>query len=200
MSNPNKNPTLKVVIIGDSSVGKTCIALRYLNGEFPKQTIPTIAAGFCNVQVKVGKNSYDLLVWDTAGQEAYRSLTSQYYRDTNIAFIVFDLTQPSTLESVNEWHARVCEVNDRKLLTVLVGNKSDLPDRKISTEQGEQYAESIGAIYRETSAVTGKGINQVFEDACEEYVKMLPKNGGLKMKGKGVNITENNPPEKKGCC
>lgn len=118
--------SLKVVVIGDSSVGKTCVSLRYLTGEFSSQTRPTIAAGFCNAQVKLGKNTIDLLIWDTAGQEAYRGLTSQYYRDAKIALIVFDLTNPTTLNSVTEWHSRICEANPSPFITVLVGNKSDL--------------------------------------------------------------------------
>ncbi|EAY22056.1 small GTP-binding protein, putative [Trichomonas vaginalis G3] len=191
--------TLKVVVIGDSSVGKTCISLRYLTGEFSSQTTPTIAAGFCNAKVKVGKNNINLLIWDTAGQESYRSLTSQYYRETKIALIVFDLTSPQSLESVTDWHERVCEVNEGKVITVLIGNKYDLPNRRISQEQGEKMAESIGAIYRETSAVTGKGIKEVFEDACEEYLRNNPVYGGLKSKQHQQTVLKPNA-EKSGCC
>ena len=167
--------SLKVVVIGDSSVGKTCVSLRYLTGEFSSQTRPTIAAGFCNAQVKLGKMTIDLLIWDIAGQEAYRGLTSQYYRDAKIALIVFDLTNPTSLNSVTEWHARICEANPSPFVTVLVGNKSDLPNRQVSQEQGEAMAAKIQALYRETSAVTGKGVTEVFEDACEEYLRIHPQ-------------------------
>ena len=171
---PFMNLSLKVVVIGDSSVGKTCISLRYLTGEFANQTHPTIAAGFCNAQVKLGKKTIDLLIWDTAGQEAYRGLTSQYYRDAKIALITFDLTNSSTLSSVKEWYNRIKEANSGSFITVLVGNKSDLPNRQVTQEEALAQAEEIQAIYRETSAVTGKGITEVFEDACEEYIKANP--------------------------
>lgn len=138
------------------------------------QTRPTIAAGFCNAKVKLGKVDIDLLIWDTAGQEAYRGLTSQYYRDAKIALIVFDLTNPATLNSVSDWKQRLVDANSDPVQIMLVGNKSDLPDRQISQEQGEAAANQIQALYRETSALSGKGINEVFEDICEEYIKAHP--------------------------
>jgi small GTP-binding protein len=162
--------TLKVVVIGDSSVGKTCLALRYLTGEFSSQTRPTIAAGFCNATVKLSKTTIDLLIWDTAGQEAYRSLTSQYYRDAKIELIVFDLTNRTTLRSVQEWHAHLQEANQVPFVTVLIGNKSDLASRQVPAEDGEAVAADLKALYRETSALTGKGVGSVFEDACEQYL------------------------------
>lgn len=190
--------SLKVVVTGDSSVGKTCISLRYLTGEFSNKTTPTIAAGFCNSKVKIGKHNINLLIWDTAGQEAYRSLTSQYYRETKIALIVFDVTNPQTLESVTDWHERICEVNEGTVVTVLVGNKIDLPNRRISCEQGEKIAESIGALYRETSALSGKGVNEVFDDACAEYVRANPLTCNIKQK---ANVDLNNTiKEEKSCC
>jgi small GTP-binding protein len=187
--------SLKVVVIGDSSVGKTCISLRYLTGEFSSQTRPTIAAGFCNAKVRLGKVDIDLLIWDTAGQEAYRGLTSQYYRDAKIALLVFDLSNPVTLNGVKDWHARLLDANQNPVVVVLIGNKSDLPNRQISHEQGEAAAAEIKAIYRETSALTGRGITEVFEDACEMYLRAQPgpqiRPSELEPKGQGA---------KKGCC
>jgi small GTP-binding protein len=140
----------------------------------PGQTRPTIAAGFCNAKVRLGKVDIDLLIWDTAGQEAYRGLTSQYYRDAKIALIVFDLSNPVTLNAVKDWHARLLDANQGPVVVVLIGNKSDLPNRQVSHEEGEAVATEIKAIYRETSALTGKGITEVFEDACELYLRANP--------------------------
>lgn len=190
--------TLKVVVIGDSSVGKTCVSLRYLTGEFSSQTRPTIAAGFCNAKVKLGKTDIDLLIWDTAGQEAYRGLTSQYYRDAKVALIVFDLTNPATLNSVTEWHQRLTDANRESVVCVLVGNKSDLPNRQVSQEQGEAVANEIKALYRETSAFTGKGISEVFEDVCEEYLRLHPTQAPVKPDQR-VDINRTNGNKDKGC-
>ncbi|EAY10048.1 small GTP-binding protein, putative [Trichomonas vaginalis G3] len=191
--------TLKVVVIGDSSVGKTCVSLRYLTGEFSSQTRPTIAAGFCNAKVKLGKTDIDLLIWDTAGQEAYRGLTSQYYRDAKVALIVFDLTNPATLNSVTEWHQRLTDANRESVVCVLVGNKSDLPNRQVSQEQGEAVANEIKALYRETSAFTGKGISEVFEDVCEEYLKLHPTQPTPNVKPT-VDVTRQSGGKQGGCC
>jgi small GTP-binding protein len=126
----------------------------------------------------------DLLIWDTAGQEAYRGLTSQYYRDAKIALIVFDLTNPTTLNNVSDWHSRLSNANQNPVVCVLVGNKADLTStRVVSEDQGEAAAAEIKALYRETSAVTGKGITEVFEDACEEYLRANPVAIGPKRKG-----------------
>lgn len=190
--------TLKVVVIGDSGVGKTCVSLRFLTGEFSSQTTPTIAAGFCNAKVKIGKTNINLLIWDTAGQEAYRSLTSQYYRETKIAIIMFDLTAPQTMETVRDWHERICEVNEGRVVTVLVGNKADLANRKVTYEEGEKMAESIGALYRESSALSGKGVTEVFEDACDEYLRTNPIVSKLKTKQPNNPVPK--PEAEKGNC
>ena len=110
---------------------------------------------------------------------------------------MFDLTLPQTMDAINEWHDRICEVNDGRVITVLVGNKSDLPGRKVTAEQGEKLAESIGAIYRETSALTGKGVTEVFEDACEEYLKFNPTSSRLRTK-QSVDVAKPDAP--KGNC
>jgi small GTP-binding protein len=188
--------SLKVVVIGDSSVGKTCISLRYLTGDFSNQTRPTIAAGFCNASVKLGKTEIDLLIWDTAGQEAYRGLTAQYYRDAKIALIVFDLSNAATLNSVKEWHLRLVDANPNPVLVVLVGNKSDLTARQVAREQGEAVAAEIKALYKEASALTGKGISEIFEDACEHYMRANPPGG---KRPADLNLTDA-PKESTGCC
>jgi small GTP-binding protein len=124
--------------------------------------------------VRLGKTDIDLLIWDTAGQETYRALTAQYYRDVKIALIVFDVTNPATMESVTEWNTRVCDANQGQIVVVLVGNKIDLPTRVVSPELGDALATELKALYRETSAVTGKGVSEVFEDGCEEYMRTSP--------------------------
>jgi small GTP-binding protein len=147
----------------------------------------------------LGKIDIDLLIWDTAGQEAYRGLTSQYYRDAKIAMIVFDLTNPTTLNNVSDWHSRLSNANQNPVVSVLVGNKSDLTASRVVTEdQGEAAAAEIKALYRETSAVTGKGITEVFEDACEEYLRLNPVSVGPSRKG-GVELDGSGSGQGK-CC
>jgi small GTP-binding protein len=124
--------------------------------------------------VTLGNRKIELSIWDTAGQEAYRGLTAQYYRDAQIALIVFDLANPATMTSVREWNTSLQQANTEEVLVVLVGNKSDLPNRVIDLETGEEAAAQIGAFYRETSALSGYGVSEVFEDVCEEYIRRHP--------------------------
>jgi small GTP-binding protein len=145
--------------------------------------------------VRLGKVDIDLLIWDTAGQEAYRGLTSQYYRDAKIALVVFDLSNPVTLNGVKDWHARLLDANQSPVVVVIIGNRSDFPNRQISREQGEAAAAEIKAIYRETSALTGRGITEVFEDACEMYVTGNP---GPRTRPSELEPKE--PGAKKRCC
>jgi small GTP-binding protein len=146
--------------------------------------------------VRLGSRILDLSLWDTAGQESYRGLTLQYYRETKISLVVFDLTKKDSLKSIREWNDRLKEVNHGEVIVVLIGNKLDLPNRRISEEQGEQTAAEIGAIYRETSAMTGYGISEVFEDACEEYVK-LHRVGPQNQEG---SLSEPQSGSPSGCC
>jgi small GTP-binding protein len=150
------------------------------------------------VKVKLGKTDIDLLIWDTAGQETYRGLTSQYYRDAKIALIVFDVTKASTLDSVGDWHARLSDANqNQNIVVVLVGNKTDLPDRQVTQHQAEALAAEIKALYRETSAATGKGVSEVFEDACEAYIRINP---GAFATAKNPELSIQRQPEGKGNC
>jgi small GTP-binding protein len=154
-------------------------------------------AGFCIGKVQLGQTEIDLLIWDTAGQEAFRGLTSQYYRDAKIALIVFDLTSYKTFTTVPDWHSGLCRAN-KSAVVVLVANKTDAQSRQVPREDGEAMAAQIQAIDRETSAASGEGIAEVFEGACEEYMRVNPKE--LRpATTETINIEEKRPAEKS-CC
>lgn len=186
---------VKIIIVGESGVGKTCIALHFISGKFSDKKAPTIAAGFCREKIKIGDKELDLSIWDTAGQEVYRGLTSQYYRDAKIALIVFDLSNISTLNSVGEWHKRVSEINKSNVVCMLVGNKSDLPNRQVTREMVEAKASEIKALYQESSASTGDGIKEIFYRACEEYIRTAPPDS---FHG-GVNVRKGSNDKSSGC-
>jgi small GTP-binding protein len=147
--------------------------------------------------VHLGNRIIELSIWDTAGQEAYRSLTSQYYRDAKIGLIVFDLTNESTTKSVCDWNTNLRQANTDEILVVLVGNKLDLPNRQVSRDSGEELAGMIGAFYRETSALTGNGVSEVFEDVCEEYVRRNPMAADVRQR---ADLTVPQEIEKEWCC
>jgi small GTP-binding protein len=168
---------------------------KHLYFLIPDQTNPTIAAGFCTAKVKIGDTQIDLLIWDTAGQETYRAITAQYYRDAQIIFIVFDVTNAASFAAAGDWHTRATEANTNPVI-ILVGNKSDLPGRVISESQGEAMGAEMKALYRETSAISGRGISALFEDAGERFLQSQNPKGD----GAAANAVDLESKTKKSCC
>ena len=193
--------SLKVVVIGDSSVGKTCLSLRYLTGEFSSQTRPTIAAGFCNAKVKLGKVDIDLLIWDTAGQEIFRSITRSYYRDSNCAIIVYDITDRSSFEKLGDWIRDVRNLAPPDCQLVLVGNKLDLQaQRVIKTEEAQDFADQNNLMFFEASAATGENVQKLFNE-CVQAVYSKEKHNNMSTSAKSASVVMSNDRQQqdKGC-
>jgi Rab family protein len=167
---------LKVIILGDASVGKTSILSHWLYGTFTRDTKPTIAAGLSPVQLMIDGEVQAFHVWDTAGTPQYRSVVPMYCRSAAIAIIVFDLTQSSSFDQVEKWHELVRETADPVCL--LVGNKLDLTEeRTVDGFLAEELAKRLGLRYLEVSACTGEGMNDfgrtILDCARESRSKMV---------------------------
>ena len=164
--------TFKLVLLGDSSVGKTSIARRMTSNTFSEYEESTIGASFMTKHIETSKEQINYEIWDTAGQERYRSLAPMYYRGAQCVFLVFDLTNRDSYESIKNWEKEIKNNAKDVVLTILIGNKSDLcATRKIAESEVEEYAESISAKYYETSAKSGIRI-----DVMQDYMnKMLPR-------------------------
>jgi small GTP-binding protein len=169
---PNQNDEtyhhiFKIVILGDVSVGKSCILLRYLQNVFT-DTVATIGEDLQDRIVTVDKTRIKLQFSDTAGAERYRQITLSYYSAASAAIIVFDITKRSSFETVKNWKEDV-EVNVKNKnkdppIFIVVGNKSDLAaERQVTTEEAQALASSLGMDYYETSAKDGVGINEMIE-------------------------------------
>jgi small GTP-binding protein len=153
-----------VILVGDSNVGKTSILKKFINGTFANKLTCTINVEFSAKNLKIDKNLYaKLVIFDTAGQEKYRSLTRQYYNKANGIILVFDLTNENSFTKLNYW---IKEINDNagNVEVFLVGNKSDLEDRKISKLKAENFAKEKNLRYIETSAKEGTNILLLFEE------------------------------------
>ena len=167
---------LKIVLLGESYVGKTAIAKRYVEDSFDtsQEFQSTVGASFLSKTVTVENIQCDLAIWDTAGQEVYRTLTPMYYRDANLGIIVFDITNMGTYEKVEEWVSEVKNKSDGVVL-ILCGNKSDLQDqRQVNTNDAFILAKKLDIPYCETSARTGFGVNELFETVIQEYLRKKP--------------------------
>lgn len=164
--------TFKVVLLGDSSVGKTSIVKRMITNSFSKFQDSTIGASFITKCVETPKDFINYEIWDTAGQERYRALAPMYYRGAHCIILVYDLTHRDTYNAIKNWNKELEKNTQDVILKILVGNKSDLYEKREMVEREmEEYAESIDAKYYETSAKSGIKIEEILH-----YMnKMLPQ-------------------------
>ncbi|KAF8949207.1 hypothetical protein BGZ47_008986 [Haplosporangium gracile] len=201
----------KIVLIGDSGVGKSNLLSRFTRGDFNLESKSTIGVDFGarTVQVEDGK-MIKAQIWDTAGQERYRAITSAYYRGAVGALLLYDITQHGTYESVSRWLSEVREHADPNIIVMMVGNKSDLRHlRSIHTEEAKGFAEENGLMFIETSALDATNVDIAFTNLLTEIYKVVtncvPKEGGkdeLKAGGASISITPTpqDKPAGNGCC
>jgi len=174
--------SLKVVLVGDTRVGKSCILTRFVQGTFDRHMPATIGAAFLTKVVATEGVPVRLQLWDTAGQEKFRSLAPMYYRSSAVAQLVFDVTNKSSLDGLEDWQAEIADKAPHNIKLVVIGNKIDLEsERVIAKSAGEEFAKKLGAVYYgETSAESGDGINEVFKfiaelDIDQDNVQETPK-------------------------
>ena len=203
----------KIVIIGDTNVGKSNILSRYLTNEFTSNTKSTVGVELGIKFLKIKNTSTKIQIWDTAGQERYQAITSSYFRGSDGCFIVYDITNETSFNNIEKWFDKIHEENDKEIPVIIVGNKCDLEnERKIPTEKAKEKAQNLKCAFYETSALKAINIEQIFE---ELVITIYDKTGGNKSdddihieivnENKGVNINSENNEEngdnnKKGCC
>jgi len=160
----SNNIEFKVILLGDSYVGKTTIIKKFISGVFDEKIQCTIKVEFTTKNLKIDKNLYaKLTIFDTAGEEKYRSLAKSYYRDIDGIILVFDLTDENSLNNITKWISEINE-NAENVEIILVGNKTDLKDRKVNKIQAENFAKENNFKYIETSAKDGTNVLLLFEE------------------------------------
>ena len=207
MSEEDYEMMIKIILIGDSAVGKTNIMSKYLKGEFKENTKATVGVEFGSKLFKIDNHNIKAQIWDTAGQENYKAVTGAYYKGSKGAFVVYDVTRKETFESADRWINDLKVTADPKINIILIGNKSDLEDkREVLKEQGEEKAKSFDCAFLETSALKGDNIDKGFEMMVNEIFKkygeetMEDDDFGTMEKGEDINLEKVNKVEKKGCC
>jgi len=205
----------KVVVTGDSGVGKTNVISRFTNDEFIVDNKATIGVEFGYAEVTVSSGAtVKVQIWDTAGQERFRAITRGYYKGAVGALVVFDLTKSITFKNVDKWLQELREHADPDIVIMLVGNKTDLKDeREVATEDAKKYAQKQSLPYIETSALDGENVTQAFQitinDIYEKKKAKPAKQGGSDPSPKptpGFKLTdpakppEGQPKPEKGCC
>ena len=160
---------LKVVIVGDSGVGKSNLIKRFTTNEFNVNSKATVGVEFLSKSYKINDKIFKIEMWDTAGQERYKSITAAYYKGAKGALIVYDTTSEKTFENVDKWLSEIKEQTNKDIKLIIVGNKIDLKDKKvISTEQAKTKAKELGIPLMETSAKDATNVKEAFNDLLKE--------------------------------
>ncbi|EEF35926.1 ras-related protein RABA2a [Ricinus communis] len=181
----------KVVLIGDSGVGKSNLLSRFTRNEFCLESKSTIGVEFATRTLQVEGRTVKAQIWDTAGQERYRAITSAYYRGALGALLVYDVTKPTTFENVSRWLKELRDHADANIVIMLIGNKTDLKHlRAVATEDAQGYAEREGLSFIETSALEATNVEKAFQTILSEIYRIISKKSLTSEEPAPANIKE----------
>lgn len=200
----------KVVLIGDSGVGKSNLLSRFTRNEFSLESKSTIGVEFATRSIQVDGKTIKAQIWDTAGQERYRAITSAYYRGAVGALLVYDITKTVTFENVERWLKELRDHADSNIVIMLVGNKCDLRHlRSVQTEDAKAFCEKEGLSFIETSALEATNVEQAFQRILTEIYHIVSKKAlaseeavAAPSSGTAIKVTEAAPETRKkaACC
>ncbi|KVH88669.1 ras-related protein RABA5a-like [Cynara cardunculus var. scolymus] len=166
----------KIVLIGDSAVGKSNLLARFARNEFYPNSRSTIGIEFQTHKIQINGKEVKAQVWDTADQERFRAVTSAYYRGAVGAVLVYDITRRRTFDNINRWLKELYTHCDMNVVTILVGNKSDLKDeREVSMDEGKSLAEAEGVFFMETSALDSLNVSSAFQMVVKEIYSIFSR-------------------------
>jgi len=190
----------KLVLIGDSGVGKSCLLLRFADDNFTDSYISTIGVDFRFRTINIENKTVKLQIWDTAGQERFRTITSAYYRGADGIIMVYDVTSSESFDHVEEWLSEVDRYANENTSKLLVGNKADLIEEKqVPEDTAQRFADKLNIPFLETSAKTATNVDAAFLTMAKELIKTREKQNGdaAPQKIRLKPVTKN---KKKGCC
>ena len=202
--NNNYDMIFKIVLIGDSSVGKTNILSKYISDEYDPDTQATIGVELSTKNYTFDNNEVKVQIWDTAGQEKYRSITSSYYKGAHGCLLVYDITRKATFENIDKWLAEIKLSSNNEINMILIGNKCDLEDkREVSIEEAQNKAKLLNMAFMETSALNGtnveKAFNELVNNVYQNNKQIFHQDVNIRIddKDKGVEISQENKMEQK---
>lgn len=194
---------LSLLLLGDSGVGKSALLMRFADDTFTESFIATIGIDFKIQTLQIDGKTVKLQIWDTAGQEKFRTITSAYYRGAMGILLVYDVTDDTSFINVRNWMRQIRQCAAAQVCLVLVGNKVDMEsDRKITTEQGEELAAEFGIPFHETSAKSNLNVQEAFlalsQDVLRTWGNLANKNDKEKSRVSlsSASSNSNSPP----CC
>ena len=198
---------IKLMILGDSSVGKSSILRKYCKNEFLDKYITTIGIDFQIKNLTINNKKIKLQVWDTAGQERYRVVTKNYFNTSDGFIIIYDITNRETFTNINNWIEQITTIVGNNVKCVIFGNKNDLNNkRKVETDEGKELAEKFNFKFFETSAKEGNNIEEGFKSLTMDIlddissVKERRNNTSILKTKRGKKLNNNKEDNKKSCC
>ena len=203
------NITCKVVLVGESGVGKTCIIQRYINNSYNENTESTQASTYSykTVEYKDFNKSISFDIWDTAGQELYRAVAKNFYINASIGILVYDIKRKESFEAIKKyWFEELKSSGEDNMIFGVAGNKCDLfQQEQVTEEEGKKFAKSIGAVFHLTSCKESIGIDELFEECGKKYLEMnklidSKEKGKIHLDKDKANNNNNNEGKKKKCC
>jgi len=178
----------KYIIIGDTGVGKSCLLLQFTDKRFQPVHDLTIGVEFGARMISIDNKQIKLQIWDTAGQESFRSITRSYYRGAAGALLVYDITRRETFNHLTSWLEDARQHSHSNMIIMLIGNKCDLDHRRaVSTEEGEQFAREHGLVFLETSAKTAHNVEEAFINTAKKIYEKIQQ-GQIDLSGEGSGI------------
>ena len=189
--------TIKLLLIGNAYVGKTLIVQKFIDNTFSKSTVSTIGVDLQSKIIDINGKKVKYLIWDTAGEDRMKTMTYSYYRGCHVILVVFDVTERKSFQNVTTWVECIDKFAKSNVLRILVGNKTDLEDKRVVTnEEGKKLAEANGLKYYEISALKITGLYEMFEDIAKEYVEIYEQKAYKNFQLKNMENTK----KRRGCC
>ena len=193
----------KVLLIGNSDVGKSSLILRYVDQIWNDVFVPTIGVDFKVKSLEVDKKLVKMQIWDTAGQERFRNVISSYFKGAHGILLIYDITAKDSFKELENWLGEVERNANSQVLKILIGNKCDLEDRReISKDEGEAFAMRNGMQFMETSAKLNTNVNEAFEALAKIMVESSNKINAINFEKKKIKVDKgaNLNTQKKKCC
>lgn len=192
----------KLVLLGESAVGKSSLVLRFVKGQFHEYQESTIGAAFLTQTITLDDSIIKFEIWDTAGQERYHSLAPMYYRGAQAAIVVYDITNKDSFDKAKSWIEELQRQANSNIIMALAGNKNDLEaSRAVSHEDGSKFADENGLLFLETSAKTAINVNEIFLAIAKKLPKATPVAAGPTRPPGSVDLhSAQNRQQSGGCC
>ena len=194
----------KVLLLGNSNVGKSSLFLRFVDDIWNDTFVPTIGVDFKIKTFNIDEKKIKMQIWDTAGQERFKNIIASYNRGAHGILLIYDVTDKESFKNLSNWLIEIEKNASKNVLKVLIGNKTDLEEKRVITyNQGKEFADSYGLKYIETSAKKNLNVNEAFETLGRELMQASDDKKIGKSKDKKISVTKAedlNQEQKKGCC